>query len=96
VGEQADLLLAGALQESLAHRPLLGVVQVGAGARVLLRTLAELVEKHAVLLAPVLVLQDDVDAPGLRLLVKNKHIVSPVADLDLHGTVLSYRVRMSL
>jgi len=93
VREQADLLLAGALQEPLAHRPLLGVVQVGAGARVLLRALAELVEEHAVLLAPVLVLQDDVDAPGLRLLVK-KCIISPVADPDRHGTVLSCRIRM--
>ncbi len=90
MGEEADLLLAGALQEPLAHRPLLGVVQVGAGARVLLRALAEFVEEHAVLLAPVLVLQDDVNAPGLRLLVKSKCIISPVADPDLRGTVLFF------
>ena len=67
VGEEADLLLAGALQEPLAHRPLLRVVEVGAGPLVLLRALPELVEEHAVLLAAVLVLQDDVDAPVLGL-----------------------------
>ena len=62
VGEEADLLLAGALQEPLAHANLLRVVDEGAGALVLLGALAKLVEEHAVLLAPVLILQDDVDA----------------------------------
>ena len=67
VGQEANLLLTGALQEPLAHGNLLRVVDEGAGALVLLGAFAKLVEEHAVLLAPVLVLQNDVDASVLGL-----------------------------
>ena len=47
------------------HSNLIRIVDVGTGALLLLCTLAELVEEHAVLLASVLHLQDRVDAPSL-------------------------------
>jgi hypothetical protein len=67
VGEEADLLLAGALQEPFTHRNLLRIVDERTGTFLLLRALAELVEEHAVLFASVLVLQDDIYAPVLGL-----------------------------
>jgi hypothetical protein len=67
VGEEADLLLAGALQEPFTHRNLLRIVDERTGTFLLLRALAKLVEEHAILFASVLVLQDDVYAPVLGL-----------------------------
>ena len=55
VGEQANFLVAGALQEPLAYRNLLRVVYEGAGSLILLSALAELVEEHAVLFASILI-----------------------------------------
>ena len=62
VREKAVLLDTGALQEAATHGDLFLVVDKRAAAFVSLGALAELVIEHAVLLATVLRLQDDVDA----------------------------------
>ena len=65
VTEQTVLLVTGTLEEPPTHRDLLPVVDKRTVARLLLGTLPELVEEHAVLLAPGLRLEDRVDASGL-------------------------------
>ena len=69
VTEQTVLLVTGALEEPPTHRDLLPVVDKRTVARLLLGTLPELVEEHAVLLAPGVLLHDGVDAPVLAWVI---------------------------
>ena len=59
--------MTGSLQESSTDGNLVWIMDEGTVAGLLLGALAELVEEHAVLLAPVGVLHDGVDAPVLGL-----------------------------
>ena len=87
VREKAVLLDTGALQEAPTHGDLFLVVDKRAAAFVSLGALAELVIEHAVLLATVLRLQDDVDAAllgvGQRLSGQRVTAAGEDAGLDL-------------